>query len=42
MFEKIKYYYNLGLYKKKHLDKLLASGALTEKEYSELLTTQEE
>ncbi len=36
MFEKIKYYYSIGLYKEKHLDKLLAVGAITEDEYNKI------
>lgn len=36
MFDKIKRYYELGLYKEKHLDKLLAVGAITEDEYNEI------
>lgn len=41
MFEKIKYYYTIGLYKKNHLDKLLAANAITEKEYNEILLSKE-
>lgn len=37
MFEKIKHYYALGLYKEKHLARLLAAGALTEEEYYDIL-----
>jgi hypothetical protein len=36
MFEKIKYYYSIGLYKDKHLDKLLSVNAITEDEYNEI------
>lgn len=41
MFEKIKYYYTIGLYKKAHLEKLLVANALTEKEYNEILLSKE-
>ena len=37
MFEKIKRYYELGFYQKKHLDRLLDAGALTVEEYDEIL-----
>lgn len=33
MFEKIKKYYDMGLYKTVHLNKLLAVGAITQAEY---------
>lgn len=37
MFEKIKYYYGKGFYKKLHLDVLLFSKAISEAEYEEIL-----
>lgn len=37
MFEKIKYYYEIGLYKPVHIEKLLAVGALTQAEYEEIM-----
>lgn len=37
MFEKIKYYYSIGLYKDKHIDILLDVGAITQAEHDELL-----
>lgn len=33
MFEKIKYYYDIGLYKPAHIEKLLSVGAITQDEY---------
>ena len=36
MFEKIKHYYAIGLYKISHLEKLLCSGAITEAEYNKI------
>lgn len=36
MFDKIKYYYEKGLYKNTHLEKFLAVNAITEKEYKEI------
>ncbi len=33
MFEKIKHYYTIGLYKQSHLEKLLKAKAITETEY---------
>lgn len=36
-FERIKAYYEKGIYKKSHLDKLLKSGAITDAEYQEIL-----
>ena len=33
MFEKIKYYFEIGLYKDKHIDMLLSAGAITQEEY---------
>lgn len=37
MFEKIKYYYDIGLYKPAHIEKLLFVGAITDEEYKEIL-----
>lgn len=37
MIEKIKRYYLLGIYKKKHIKKLLEAGAITETQYKEIL-----
>lgn len=37
MFEKIKYYYEKGLYKKAHLDIFLLVKSISEAEYEELL-----
>ena len=33
MFEKIKKYYDMGLYKKVHLEKLLSAGAITQEQF---------
>ncbi len=37
MFEKIKKYYDMGLYKKVHIEKLLAVGAISQEEYITLI-----
>lgn len=37
MFDKIKYYYGKGLYKKSHLDVLLSAKAISEAEYDEIV-----
>ena len=37
MFEKIKHYYTIGLYKQSHIEKLLSVGAITETEYKIIL-----
>lgn len=37
MFDKIKHYYQMGYYQKKHLDKLLSVGAITQKQYDDIL-----
>lgn len=37
MFEKIKYYYAVGLYKRSHLDKLLSAGAISQAEYNKII-----
>ena len=36
MFEKIKYYYEKGLYNDKHLYKLLTVGAITQEQHDEI------
>ena len=36
MIDKIKRYYELGIYKEKHLLKLLEKGAITQQEYDEI------
>lgn len=41
MFEKIKKYYDMGLYKKVHLEKLLAVGAITEEQYEKIVKENE-
>ena len=35
-YEKIKHYYDIGLYKEKHLNKLLSLGFITREEYQEI------
>lgn len=40
MFEKIKKYYDMGLYKTAHLKKLLSVGAITQTEYDEIMKTK--
>ena len=37
MFEKIKYYYGKGIYKKFHLDTLLSVKAISVAEYEKIL-----
>ena len=37
MFEKIKYYYSKGIYKKSHLDVLLSSEAISQAEYEKIM-----
>ena len=37
MLEKIKKYYDMGIYKEKHLQKLLTVQAITETEYNTAL-----
>lgn len=41
-FEKIKRYYNLGLYQLVHLNKLLEVGAITQAEYNEIVKEESE
>ena len=36
-FERIKTYYEKGIYKIAHLDKLLAAGAITQSEYDAII-----
>ena len=36
-FERIKTYYEKGIYKIAHLEKLLASGAITQAEFDQLI-----
>ena len=36
MIEKIKRYYDLGIYKEKHLQKLLEKNVITQKEYEQI------
>ena len=36
MFEKIKKYYDMGLYKLSHLEKLLSAGAITQDEFNKI------
>lgn len=38
MFEKIKRYYKMGLYKEAHIQKLLSVGAISQEEYNEITT----
>ena len=42
MFEKIKHYYEIGLYKKSHLNKLLAAEAISEAEYQIILENEQD
>lgn len=37
MFEKIQYYYEIGLYKPAHIEKLKSVGALTQDEYERIM-----
>ncbi len=37
MFEKIKYYYDKGIYKKFHLDVLFSSKAISQAEYEKIM-----
>lgn len=37
MIEKIKKYFVIGLYKEKHIKKLLDAGAITQTEYNEII-----
>ena len=39
-FERIKTYYEKGIYKKAHLDKLLAANAITQEEYDLLVVSE--
>ena len=40
MFEKIKYYYSIGLYKDKHIEMLLSVGAITQAECNEIISNK--
>lgn len=42
MIEKIKKYFVIGLYKEKHIKKLLDAGAITQEEYNEILLQNKE
>lgn len=37
MLEKIRYYYNKGLYKKKHMIVFLNKGVITQEEYDSIV-----
>ena len=37
MFEKIKRYYEMGLYKTVHIEKLLSVGAITQVQFEEIV-----
>lgn len=37
MIEKIKRYYDLGIYKEKHIHRLLELNKITQKEYREII-----
>ena len=41
MFEKIKHYYEIGLYKQSHLEKLLKAKAITQAEYEEIMNCEQ-
>lgn len=41
MFEKIKKYYDMGLYKEVHIRKLLSVGAITEEQYEKIVKENE-
>ena len=41
MFEKIKHYYEIGLYKDSHMEMLLRVGAITKEEYDEIMANKE-
>lgn len=41
MFEKIKKYYDMGLYKKVHIEKLLSVGAITDEQYKKIVKENE-
>lgn len=40
MFEKIKKYYDMGLYKEVHIEKLLSVGVITLTEYDAIIGTK--
>ena len=37
MFEKIKRYYEMGLYKETHIQKLFSVGAISQEEYEKII-----
>ena len=41
MFEKIKRYYLIGIYKEIHIKKLYDAGAITHKQYTDILLLNE-
>ena len=41
MFEKIKKYYDMGLYKEVHIRKLLSVGAINEEQYEKIVKENE-
>ena len=41
MFEKIKHYYEIGLYKQFHLKKLVSAGAISQDEYDLIVKENE-
>lgn len=41
MFEKIKHYYEMGLYKQSHIEKLLKANAISQDEYMELRASKD-
>lgn len=42
MIEKIKKYFLIGLYKEKHIKKLLDAKAITQEEYTEIILQDKE
>ena len=41
MFEKIRKYYEMGLYKKVHLEKLLSAGAISQEQFESIVKENE-
>ncbi len=41
MFDKIKRYYEMGLYKTVHIEKLLSVGAITQAQFDEIVKENE-
>lgn len=37
LFEKIKHYYKLGYYQRKHIERLFLADAITREQYNEIL-----